>query len=68
MCMATVWFKKEKEAEEILNEVAEIKIEGKNVVLSSLFGKKKTIEARIEEIDFLNSKVWLTPNNAAKEE
>jgi len=30
MCMATVWLKKEKEAEEILNEVAEIKIEGEN--------------------------------------
>jgi predicted RNA-binding protein len=68
MCMATVWFKKDKKAEEILNEVAEIKIQGKNVVLSSLFGKNKTIEARIEEIDFLNSKVWLAPNNITKEE
>ena len=60
MCMANVWVKKGTKEENLLEEVAFIKIKGEKLVLSTLLGEEKLVEAKIEKIDFMNSKVLLT--------
>ena len=59
MCMASVWIRKEKGEENLLEDVAVIKSRGEKLILSTLLGEEKSVEAKIEEIDFMNSKVLL---------
>jgi len=60
MCMASVWIKKGTREENLLEEVAVIKLKGEKLILSTLLGEEKLVEAKIEKIDFMNSKVLLT--------
>jgi len=57
--MANVRIKKDSGEKNLLEEVAVIKVNGKNLVLSTLFGEEKSVKAKIKEIDFVNSKVLL---------
>lgn len=59
MCMVSVWIKKDGEEENLLEEVAFIRSKGGKLILSTLFGEEKSVKAKIEEIDFMNSKVLL---------
>jgi len=59
MCMASVWIKKDSGEKNLLEEVAVIRVSGKNLVFSTLFGEKESVKAKIKEIDFVNSKVLL---------
>lgn len=59
MCMASVWIKKDSGEKNLLEEVAVIRVSGKNLVLSTLFGEEESVKAKIKEIDFVNSKVLL---------
>jgi len=59
MCMASVWIKKDSGEKNLLEEVSVIRVSGKNLVLSTLFGEKESVKAKIKEIDFVNSKVLL---------
>lgn len=59
MCMVSVWIKKDTGEENLLKEVASIRSKGGKLILSTLFGEEKSVEAKIEEIDFVNSKVLL---------
>ena len=60
MCMASVWIRKDTGEENLLKEVAVIKSRGEKLILSTLLGEERSVEAKIEEIDFMNSKVLLT--------
>jgi len=42
-----------------LEEVAFIRFKEGDLILSTLFGEEKSVKAKIEEIDFMNSKVLL---------
>jgi len=57
--MASVWIKKDTEEKNLLEEVAFIRFKRGNLILSTLFGEEKSVKAKIEEIDFMNSKVLL---------
>lgn len=59
MCMASVWIRKDTGEENLLEDVAVIKSRGEKLILSTLLGEEKSVEAKIEEIDFMNSKVLL---------
>ena len=59
MCMPTVWIKSNSGEEQIFAEAATLKIDDNNIVLSTIFGEEKKINAVIEKIDFVNSKVFL---------
>jgi len=59
MCMVSVWIKKDRGEENLLEEVAFIRSKGRKLILSTLLGEEKAVEAKIEEIDFMNSKVLL---------
>jgi len=46
--------------EELLKEeIASLKIEGKKLLLKTLFGEEKEIEARIRQIDFMTHSIFL---------
>ena len=59
MCMASIWIKKDGGEENLLKEVASIRFKEGKLILSTLLGEEKSVEAKIEEIDFMNSKVLL---------
>jgi len=59
MCLAKAYLKEKGEKELLLEEVALIEIEDKRLLLSTLFGEKREIEADLKEIDFQNSSVIL---------
>ncbi len=59
MCMASVWIRKDTGEEKLLEEVAVIRSRGGKLILSTLLGEEKSVKAKIEEIDFMNSKVLL---------
>ena len=59
MCMVSVWIKKDTGEKSLLEEVAFIRFKEGKLILSTLLGEEKSVEAKIEEIDFMNSKVLL---------
>jgi len=59
MCMPSVWIVDDKEEEQIFEEIAFLRMEGKNILLSTMFGEEQSIEATIDSIDFVNSRVFL---------
>ena len=61
MCEANAYLVTEEKQEEIMKNVAILRPEGETVVLATLFGERQTIRARIDSIDFLSHKVYLTP-------
>ena len=62
MCLFKARFREETTGELIMEEIAKIRVEGDRVILSSLFGEEKTVEANIEEIDFTRSRIILARN------
>ena len=59
MCLFKARFREETTGEPIMEEIAKIRVEGDRVVLNSLFGEEKIIEANIEEIDFIRNSIVL---------
>jgi predicted RNA-binding protein len=57
MCLASVH--KVTQRENLLEEVALIRPEGKKLFLRTLFGEERVLKARIKEIDFANSTVLI---------
>lgn len=59
MCLATVYKRKGAQEDNLLEEVAFIRFEGGRLLLRTLFGEERSIEAKIKEIDFANSRVLI---------
>jgi len=59
MCLAKVYLKEKDEKELVLESVAFVQIEDKQIRLATIFGERKEIEAGIKEIDFQNASVIL---------
>ncbi|KXB02153.1 hypothetical protein AKJ43_02320 [candidate division MSBL1 archaeon SCGC-AAA261D19] len=59
MCLVNVYIKNGNKKEEFLREAAFLGVKGDNLTFKTLFGKEKSIKAKIEEIDFANSRVLL---------
>ncbi|HID96380.1 MAG TPA: CooT family nickel-binding protein [Candidatus Latescibacteria bacterium] len=60
MCMAKVYLEGEDEEELVLEEVATLRVDGDRLLLETIFGEQKSLAARIERIDFLNSRIVLS--------
>jgi predicted RNA-binding protein len=63
MCLAKVYLKEKGKKELVLDSVAFVKIGDRQILLSTLFGEQKEIEASIKEIDFENSSIILEGAN-----
>jgi len=59
MCIAKAYIRENGEEKPVMEEVASIRIENGILVLNSLFGEQKEIEAHIKEVDFIHSSVAL---------
>jgi len=59
MCLAKAYIGEKGENELLMEEIASIKAEDDKLLLTTLFGEKKEISARIREIDFKSSDIIL---------
>jgi|TARA_B100001971_G_C18238304_1_gene568942 predicted RNA-binding protein len=55
MCLSKVYV----DSELLIEEIACVKVEGEKLLLKTLFGEQKEIEASIVEIDFLSHSILL---------
>ena len=58
MCLATAYKGKESE-QPILQEIAHVRLEDDRVEMENLFGEKKVVQGKLQEIDFMNSKLFI---------
>ena len=59
MCLAKVYLKGNGEKELLLESVAFMEVKNNRLLLSTIFGERKEIEAGIQEVDFQNSNIIL---------
>ena len=59
MCLAKVYIGNDDERELLMEEIASLKMEGGKLLMTSLFGEEREIEASIKEIDFMGSRIVL---------
>ena len=59
MCLSKVYVDKGDKEELLKEEIASLKIEGKKLLLKTLFGEEKEIEARIRQIDSMTHSIFL---------
>jgi predicted RNA-binding protein len=59
MCLGKAFVVGNGQEELILESVALVQIQGKKLLLSTLFGEEKEITANLREIDFENSRIIL---------
>ena len=59
MCIAKAYIRENGEEKPVMEEVASIRLENGTLVLHSLFGEQKEIEARIREVDFIHNSIAL---------
>ena len=60
MCLARAYIGGDQEKELLMEEVASLRVEDGKLLMTTLFGEQKEIEASIKEIDFMSSSVILT--------
>jgi len=63
MCLSKVYVDKGDKKELLMEEVASLKAEGKRLLLQTLFGEEKKIEANIRQIDFMTHSIFLENPN-----
>jgi predicted RNA-binding protein len=59
MCLAKVYISNDDEKELLMEEIASLKMENGKLLMTSLFGEEREIEASIKEIDFMGSCIVL---------
>ncbi len=59
MCLSKAYVHRDGKKELLMEEVASVNIEGKRILLKTLFGEHKEIEANIRQIDFLKNSIFL---------
>jgi len=59
VCLSKVYVDKGDKEELLMEEVASLKTEGKKLLLKTLFGEEKEIEANIRQIDFMTHSIFL---------
>jgi predicted RNA-binding protein len=59
MCLAKAYFGDGGERELLMEEVASLKAQNGKLLVTTLFGEQREIEANIKEIDFMASNIIL---------
>lgn len=59
MCLSKAWVNRDGERELLMEDVAFIEVEGGKLLLKTLFGEQREVEANIKKIDFLNHNIIL---------
>jgi predicted RNA-binding protein len=58
MCLAKVYMNKVGE-QPVMEEISHLRVDGERIEMKTLFGEEKLIKGRVQEIDFMASKVIL---------
>jgi predicted RNA-binding protein len=64
MCLAKAYLGNNGEKELLIEEIASLKTGDGKLLLTTLFGEQREIEASIKEIDFRNSSILLEKSGA----
>jgi len=59
MCLSRVYVDKDGGRELLMEEVVSLNFEGTKLLLKTLFGEEKKIEANIKQIDFMTHSIFL---------
>ena len=59
MCLSKAYFDRAGEKEIVMEEIASVSVEDGKLMLKSLFGEQKEIEASIKEISFVANSILL---------
>jgi predicted RNA-binding protein len=59
MCLAKAYISNKNEKKLLMEEIASLKVKDGKLLVATLFGEQREIEANISEIDFLASSVVL---------
>ena len=59
MCLSKVYFAGNDEQELVMSEITSLKVTANKLLLTTLFGDQKEIQAGIKEIDFLTHSIIL---------
>ena len=63
MCLSKVYFDRNGEKELLMEDIASVTINGNSLLLKTLFGEQKELEAHIQEIDFKANSILLDDLN-----
>ncbi len=66
MCLGKAYIEADNKRELVMDSIALLEIDDNKVRLSTIFGDRKELEARIKEIDFEGSRIILTTAPAGK--
>jgi len=59
MCLSKAYVDRNGKRQLLMGEIASVKIENEKLLLRTLFGEQKEIEANIRQIDFLTHSIFL---------
>ena len=59
MCLSKAYIENNGEKKLLAEEVASVEVKGNQILLKTLFGEKKEIEASIREINFVSNSIIL---------
>jgi len=59
MCLSKAYVDRDGKRQLLMGEIASVKIEDEKLLLRTLFGEQKEIEANIRQIDFLTHSIFL---------
>ena len=66
MCLSKVYVDRGDKEELLMEEVASLKTAGKKLLLKTLLGEEKQIEANIRQIDFTKHSIFLENLNSGE--
>lgn len=58
MCLATAYWGMESD-QPILEDIAHVRLHGDMVELETLLGERKVVQGKVQEIDFVDSKILI---------
>ena len=58
MCLANI-YRRGSDGKLIIKDIAYLKVDGNKIEMENLAGESKTLQAKINEIDFMNSDVFV---------
>jgi len=68
MCLAKAYIVRGADKEVLMEEVASIEYKEEELVLIPLFGEKKSIRAKIKEVDFFNSTIFIKEKDSEEDQ
>ena len=64
MCESSAWLHRSDDDEELLLEdVVQMRPEGANIVLTSILGERRVIEAELVQVDLMRHRIVLKPRS-----